>query len=217
VLPAIPIRPQFGPTLGRLLSPRWRAAKPLTRVLIRLAVVAFLVLALVLALTLLNSHFSAAGRAPFSFAYRGLYRTTPLPGEVVRVRRVDSHGVLKDSFAVSPLQLPPYAGSSTGELPVFATGYIDDLARRLQDFVLYGEGKTRVNAVPAYQVTYTASVGGRRMLGRDVLLVAPRPGQRAGVEISMLTAPTANRRVTGPSEVASTGVLLKPLKTFTLH
>jgi hypothetical protein len=217
VLLAIPIRPQYGPTLGRLLSPRWRAAKPLTRGVVRVAIAAFVVFAIALALTLLNSHYSASGRAPFSFTYRGLYRTAPQPGELVRLRRLDTRGRLEDSFAVSPLLLPAYAGSSTGELPVFASAYIQGLERRLRDFVLYGEGKTRVNAVSAYDVVYTASVGGREMFGRNVLLVAPRPGRRAGVEISMLTTPTANHDVTSPSEVASAGVLLKPLKTFTLH
>ena len=55
--------------------------------------------------------------------------------------------------------------------------------------------------------------------GDDVreLLVAQRPGQRAGVEITMLTTPTANKDVTSPLEVATTGVLLRPYKTFTLH
>ena len=26
---AVPMKPQYGPTLGQLLSPRWRAASPL--------------------------------------------------------------------------------------------------------------------------------------------------------------------------------------------
>jgi hypothetical protein len=82
--------------------------------------------------------------------------------------------------------------------------------------VLRGEGKTRVNAVPAYNVEYTTRVAGRTMFGRDVLLVAQRPGEREGVNIVMLTSPTANAQVTSPLEVASEGVLLKPLKTFTL-
>ena len=55
------------------------------------------------------------------------------------------------------------------------------------------------------------------MFGRDVLLVAQRPGQRAGVRITMLTTPTANKDVTSPLEVATTGVLLRPYKTFALH
>jgi hypothetical protein len=216
VLPAIPIRPEYGPTLGRVLSPRWRAASPLKRGLIRAATLAFLTFAIALALALLNSHFSAGGRTPFSFAYRGLYRTAPGPGGVVRVRRLDSRGRLEDSFAVARLELPQYAGDPQGELPMFAAGYIRALERSVSNFVLYGEGKTRVNAVPAYDVFYTASVAGQRMLGRDVLLVGKRAGARAGVEISMLTMPNANRDVTSPLEVASVGVLLKPLKTFTL-
>jgi len=81
--------------------------------------------------------------------------------------------------------------------------------------VLRGEGKTRVNAVPAYQVLYTAVVDGRTMYGRDVLLLPERHGAREGVEIVMLTSPTANSQVDSPLEVASTGVLLRPLKTFT--
>jgi hypothetical protein len=214
---AIPIRAQYGPTLGRILEPRWRAASPLTRVLVRAAAAASIALALALALTLLNAHFAAGGRVPFSFSYRSLYRTTPDPGGIVKVRRLDSHGRLEDSFAVAPLELPPYTGSSQGELPVYATTYIRGLERRDRDFVLYGEGFERINTVPSYDVYYTATVEGRLMFGRDVLLVAQRPGQRAGVQITILTTPTANREVTSPLEVATTGVLLRPYKTFTLH
>jgi hypothetical protein len=215
-VPAIPIRPQYGPTLGRLLEPWWRASSPLTRMAVRLGALAAAALAIAATLALLNAHFSAGGRVPFSFSYRSLYRTAPDPGGIVKVRRVDSRGRLLDSFAVAPLELPPYTGNSQGELPVYATGYIHELARRDKDFVLYGEGLQRINTVPAYDVYYTTRVEGRRMLGRDVLLVAQRPGRRAGVEITMLTAPHANRDVTSPLEVASTGVLLRPYKTFTL-
>ena len=68
------------------------------------------------------------------------------------------------------------------------------------DFVLRGEGKTRVNTVPAYDVLYTATVEGREMYGRDVLLLPERAGAREGVEIVMLTAPRrepAGRRADG--------------------
>jgi len=214
---AIPIRAQYGPTLGRVLEPRWRAAGPPARALVRAAAVAAVALAIAIALALLNAHFSAGGRVPFSFSYRSLYRSAPEAGGIVKIRRLDSRGRLEDSFAVAPLELPPYAGKSQGELPVFATGYIRELQRRDTDFVLYGEGYQRINTVPAYDVFYTARVRGRLMLGRDVLLVAQRRGQRAGVRITMLTTPTANRDVTSPLEVATTGVLLRPYKTFTLH
>ncbi len=134
----------------------------------------------------------------------------------MKLERHGADGRLEDVFAVRPLQLPPYAGEQTGELPLFAAGYIRELRAEYSDFVLRGEGKTRVNTVPAYDVFYSARVAGRTMWGRDVLLLRQRPRARTGANIVMLTSPTANAQVTSPLEVASEGVLLKPLKTFTL-
>ncbi len=103
------------------------------------------------------------------------------------------------------------------EVPLYASGYIRELSRRYPDFVLRGEGKTRLNSkLGGYQVAYTTTVAGRRMLGRNVLLLHERSGQRSGVEVVMLTAPGANPQITEPAEVGSTGVLLRPLKTFSL-
>jgi hypothetical protein len=212
---AVPMKQEYGPTLGRLLSPRWRAASPLARRLVIAAGVGLLALLVAAVLTLQNASFSHGGRLPFSFAYRSLYRVAPDPGGYVKIQRHRSDGTLEDSYAVDPLVLPPYRGELSGELPMFASGYIRALERRDPGFVLRGEGKTRVNAVPAYQVLYTALIQGRTMYGRDVLLLPERPGAREGVEIVMLTSPTANRQVDSPLEVASTGVLLRPLKTFT--
>lgn len=213
---AVPIKPEYGPTLGRMLSPRWRAASPLARGLVRTLVVGAVALAIGAFLTLENAHYSHSGRVPFSFNYRGIDRVAPAPGEWVRLERHAADARLLDSFAVRALVLPRYSGSLTGELPLYAAGYISSLRTRDADFVLRGEGKTRVNTVPAYQVVYTTRVAGHTMFGRDVLLVAQRPGAREGVNIVMLTSPTANSQVTSPLEVASAGVLLKPLKTFTL-
>lgn len=213
---AVPIKPEYGPTLGRLLSPRWRAASPLIRGIVVALMIGLPALAIGAFLTLENAHFSHGGKVPFSFSYRGLYRVAPDPGGYVKLERHASNGRLEDSFAVAPLVLPPYSGALTGELPLYAAGYIRSLRRRYERFVLRGEGKTRVNAVPAYNVLYTAVVQGHTMYGRDVLLLPQRPGAREGVEIVMLTSPTANSQVASPLEVASEGVLLKPLKTFTL-
>jgi hypothetical protein len=211
---SVPIKPEYGPTLGRLLSPRWHAASPLMRRAVILAGVGLAAVILAAVLTLENASFSHAGKLPFSFAYRGLYRVAPDAGGYVKVQR-RSGGVLLDSYAVQPLSLPSYSGEQSGELPLFASGHIIALGRRYAGFVLRGEGKTRVNGVPAYQVLYTALVQGRTMYGRDVLLLPDRPGARRGVEIVMLTSPSANSRVDSPLEVASTGLLLRPLKTFT--
>lgn len=212
---AVPIKPEYGPTLGRLLSPAWRSASRPVRSLVIAALAGLLALVIAAVLTLENATFSHGGRVPFSFSYRSLYRVTPDPGGFVKVQRHRSGGRLEDSFAVEPLTLPPYSGSLSGELPLYAARYIRMLGQRYSDFVLRGEGKTRVNTVPGYHVMYTARLDGQTLWGRDVLLLPQRPGAREGVVIVMLTAPDANAQVSSPLEVASTGVLLRPLKTFT--
>lgn len=211
---AVEMKPEYGPTLGRLLSPRWRAASPLARWAVIAAGVGLFALILLAGLTLENSTFSHGGRVPFSFSYRSLYRVAPDPGGYVKVQRRSSNGRLKDSLAVEPLRLPPYSGTLSGELPLYATGYTKVLRQRYAHFVLRGEGKTKVNTIPAYAVFYTTVLEGRTMWGRDVLLLPERPGAREGVDLVMLTSPTANSQVKSPMEVASTGVLLRPLRTF---
>ena len=174
------------------------------------------VLAIAVALTLWPATYSHGGPAPFHFSYRGLYRTTPEPGQYVRIdRRSGGDGRLEDSFAVSPLRLPPYGGGLSGELPVYASGYIGRLRAKFPGFVLRGEGKTRVNTVPAYNIFYTATVEGREMYGRDVLLLPERRrrARRGGAR----DADAAERPpLTSPLEVASAGVLERPVETFTI-
>jgi hypothetical protein len=213
---AVPIKAEYGPTLGRLLSPRWRAASPPARWFVRACVAGLVALAIGAFFTLENAHYSQSGTVPLSFSYRSLDRVHPLPGQYVRLERHTSAGRLEDSFALEPLELPAYSGEATGELPLFAAGYIGELRKQYEDFALQAEGKTRVNTVPAYQVIYTARVDGQTMWGRNVLLLAEKPGVRRGVKIVMLTTPTANKEVISPLEVASEGVLLRPLKTLTL-
>lgn len=213
---AVPIKPEYGPTLGQLLEPRWRAASPLARRLVQALGVLLVLGVVALALTLLNASYSHGGRVPFSFGYRGLYRVAPDPGGYVKVEQRDAAGRVVDSFAVEPLTLPPYGGESSGEMPIYAAGYIRMLQRTVPGFVLVGEGKTRVNTVPAYDVLYLRTLQGRKMYGRNVLLVPERPGAREGVTIVMLTAAGSNKQVLAPIEVATAGVLLHPLRSFTL-
>jgi hypothetical protein len=213
---AVPMKPGYGPTLGKMLAPRWHAASPWTRRVVWACCAVLAVLVVAAVLTLLNSAYSHGGRVPFNFSYRGLYRTKPESGGYVRIERRGSGERLEYSFAVNPLVLPSYNGSASAELPIYAADYIQRLRGRYRDFVLRGEGKTRVNTVPAYDVLYTATVDGREVYGRDVLLLPERPAAREGVDIVMLTAAGANRQVDGPMEVATTGVLLKPLRSFTL-
>ncbi|HEY2631473.1 MAG TPA: hypothetical protein VGI26_03755 [Solirubrobacteraceae bacterium] len=207
---SIPLKPQYGPTLGRLLEPRWRAAPKVARVMVVGVAVALLVLAVGGALTLLNASYSHGGRVPFSFSYKGLYRTTPDHGGYVKVASISS-GRLRNSFAVAPIVLAPYTGSVTGELPLFASGYIHTLERRFADFKLKGEGKTRITSTLAgYDVRYTMLLDGRAMYGRDIMLMPPGRHVLEGVVIEMLTDEHAS--VAKP--VANSGVLETPLKTF---
>jgi len=211
---AIPVKPEYGPTLGRLLEPRWRRAGVAMRAAIVAAGVALLVLVAAVVATLEPAHYSHGGGFPFSFNYRGLYREAPEPGGYVRVAAHYPDGSLKYSYSVNPLVIPPYSGEASGALPVYATRYARSLPARFPGLERTGEGKTRVNKVPAYQVLYKVRIDGREMYGRNVLLLPEKPGARRGVEIAMLTAAGATSEVKEPGEVASGGVLLRPLKTF---
>lgn len=209
---AIPLKPQYGPTLGRLLEPRWRAARPSTRALTAIAGSVFATLLIVAVLSLLDASYSQGGRVPFGFRYRGLHRTIPDPGGYVKVERT-SRGSVQASFAVAPLRLPAYAGSVTAALPLRAAAYVGELRRRFRGFRLQGEGKTRISSTLAgYDVRYTALIGGRRLWGRDVILMPKTAHPREGVVLEMLTS--EHTSVAKP--VATQGVLEKPLKTFSL-
>lgn len=209
---SIPLKPQYGPTLGRLLAPSWRAARPLTRGIVLAAGGLLAVLAVAAVLSLLDASYSHGGPVPFSFRYRGLYRTSPDPGGYVKVAR-SSHGRLRDSFAVAPLRLAPYSGSLTGVMALRAAAYVRSLEARFAGFRLQGEGKTRITSTLAgYDVRYSALVDGRRLYGRDVILFGHGDAVRDGVVLEMLS----DTRASVAKPVATQGVLEKPLKSFSL-
>lgn len=207
---SVPLKPQYGPTLGKLLEPHWRSARPAVRTVAVIASVGLLALVIGLVLSLLDASYSHGGRVPFSFKYKGLYRTDTEPGDYVTLVRT-SHGLLQDSYAVAPLVLPRYRGEASGELPLYASGYARSLSRRLSHFRLEGEGKTRISStLSGYHVLYTAVVDGRTMYGRNVMLLPHGHGVREGVVLEMLSSEPATISL----PVASSGVLETPLKTF---
>jgi hypothetical protein len=226
--PRVPLKPQYGPTLGQILAPRWRRASARARRLTVVAAAVIVGVAIGVVLTLESATVSGGARVPFSFAYKGLTRTAPEAGELARVQR-SSGGHLRDSFAVAPLRLPAYAGSVTGEFPLYASGYIHSLAARYPHFALVGQGPVRTSAfgsweelppstiyyhVPTYTIAFTALVQGRPVYGRDVWLVPNRRGAREGVEIRMLGA--AGAHAGSPLSLGTVGVLSRPLRTFNL-
>jgi hypothetical protein len=227
-MPALPLKSEYGPTLGELLAPRWRRA-PVGVRLLWVTVAALLLAAIAgAALTLASPTVSHGGPVPFSFSYAGLYRTSPAPGGYARVQRVVD-GRLEDSFAVGPFVLPPYQGALGAALAMYAAGYTQRLVAARppgaqipgqSGLVLRGQGSTQIDAVSSYatyNVFYTTTVHGREMYGRNVLLLPDQPGTRRGVEIAMLTAVAGNHQVTSPLDVGVKGVLEEPLGTFSLE
>jgi hypothetical protein len=214
---AVPIKPEYGPTLGRLLSPRWRTVPRGLQGAVLVIIALALAGAIGLALTLENAHYTQGGTVPFGFSYRGLYRTTPEPGGYVRVWRREADGRLRYSYAVGPLTIPRYSGLVNGALPVYASQTLPALEARFQSFKLRGVGKTRVNGVGGYEVLFSAHREGQELLGRYVLLLPEKPAVVHGVTILMLAAPEPGSQTDTPLEVASSGELLLPLKTFTFR
>jgi hypothetical protein len=207
---SIPLKPQYGPTLGRLFAPRWRSAAPTVRALVIAACIGLLTLMIALVSSLLNASYSQGGVVPFSFEYRSLYKTRPNPGGYVKVAR-SSGGKLEDSYAVAPIVIASYRGSVTGELPLAAAAYTRTLATRFPAFRLEGEGKTRISSTLAgYQMLYSTFVNGQKLYGRDVILIPSRRAASEGVVVEMLSSEPAS--ISKP--VASAGVLETPLKTF---
>lgn len=206
---------EYGPTLGQLLAPRWRAASRLARAVVVAAGVALVAVLVGAGLTLENSSYSHGGSVPFSFSYRDLYRVTPDQGGYVKVQSRYPSGALRFSYAIDPLRLPPYSGGVSGELPIYAAGYIQTLSRRYRGFALRGEGKTMLNnTLSGYQVAYEAQIEGQKLFGRNILLVPEHPGAREGVIMVARSSPSAEAHLSSPRELASTGVLLRPVKTF---
>ena len=217
-MPAVPLKSEYGPTLGELLAPRWRRASRAARGL-WLAAAALLAAAVVgVVLTLSSPTLAHGGAVAFSFSYDGLRRVPPAPGWDARVVRVRG-GRLEDSFAVGPLTLPPYHGELGAALAAYAVEYVRRLAAGQAGFVLRGEGSTQLDAVASYavyNVFYTTRVGGREMYGRNVLLLPPHAGARRGVQIAMLTVVAGNRQVPSSLDVGVKGALEEPLATFSL-
>ncbi len=210
------VKAQYGPSLVRLLAPRWHAASRVARVSVTLAALALVALLLGAGLTLENTHFSHGGPVPFGFDYRDLYRVPADPGGYVKVQSRYADGALKYSYAVDPLRLPAYVGAVEGELPVYASSLVRELAHRYPGFALRGEGKAKVNStLIGYQIAFAARVDGAYTWVRELLFTPPRSHPRAGVLITMLSAPNATSAVLSPLEVGESGVLLRALKSFT--
>lgn len=209
---APPIKPEYGPPLPELLRPRWRRASPATRTAVRAGGGLIVALIVLVVIVTWPTSISRGGPVPFHFDYADhLHRVAPARGELARVD-ARSHGLLAASLAVAPLRLPPYGGDLEGELPLYAGNLIARLATRYANFALELEGKIRNNNVPGYTIDFSATLNGRPIFGRVVLLFPDRAHQRDGLQVTMLERP--NSQVTSPDRIAITGDLKTPFTTF---
>jgi len=222
-MPSIPLKSDFGPTLGALLAPRFRRASPSVRALWIAAVALFAATVAWAALTLAPPSLSVGGPVPFSFSYRGFSRAAPPGGWYARVLRTRG-GRLEDSFAVGPLLLPPSRGALGAALALYAAGHVGSLLAAAppgaSSFALWGEGSTQIDTVSSYasyNLFFSFLLSGRLFFGRSVLLLPDRLGARRGVVVAMLADARSDRSVTSPLYVGVKGALEAPLGSFALE
>lgn len=216
-MPSVPVKPEYGPTLGSLLAPRWRGLSKLSRRTIVLAAVLLAAALAGIVLSLLDAGYSHGGPVSFSFKYRGLYRTAPQAGGYVRIVRRSPTGGLEHSLEVKPLALSANDAEPQVSMALYAPVYARSLQAQDQHFVFRGEGRTKVGSAAAYEVLYTTYVEGLRMYGRDIMMLPERRGADRGVVVAMQSRAGLQKQVAGPLEVGSTGLLQRPLRSFTLE
>jgi hypothetical protein len=210
-----PVKSEFGPTLPELVGPR---IDSLPRIVARtLAGVAVIVVIVIVALVLRlkDPVYTSPALFPvrFSTSYSRAMTREPNPPGVLMLLREDSSVGLAASFEITPLTLPAYRGEISGLLPVIAATAISHLEATDPTFVLWSQGRTRVNLVPGYTFTFQRVIDGRPYWGRYVFLTPHLSGDRKGLLITMLTDPALLKKATAPvtpDSVASVGVLFEP-------
>jgi hypothetical protein len=198
------VLPEYGPTgpelLRRRFGPRARRA-----ILVAAAVVVVLLAVLIATrsgdgLTTLEHR----SKPVFTMLHPAgqVRRVKPASGELVRLRA--HRGPLEITVTARRLALPPYRGSVSGFLPVYADRHIRALAAEMPGFQALTDGKARVNDAPGYQVRYRAGTAQRPTTGIDILVV-PEDGSRDGVILrSLQTNPPRSLDAAGKDLVKAT-------------
>jgi hypothetical protein len=135
-------------------------------------------------------------------------------GAALDLERVREDGLFVSSFAVRELTLPPYEGTAGGILPLLATFHVRERRERLEGFELVGEGRTRVNFVPGYEVVFQYDLGERTVYARDVFLVPEVPGQRAGAQLELRATPVSG--TPNAESIGKVGAIRLPFRSFRL-
>jgi hypothetical protein len=209
------VRPEFGPTLRELLTPRWRTLARWQQRVLQVAGAAIVVLAL--AMVIRGSDDGTTQivvRKPLAFNLihtAGLERVTAHSGEILRLES-DRGRPDDQSFTISPLRLPPYRGDVSAGFLIASARIVKELGAGDPGFVYRGEGRARINQLPGYQVLFATKRDGKTVLGRRVLLVPDEPGARDGVDILLLT--NLSKAVPNVDAVGNNGLLKTPLRSF---
>jgi hypothetical protein len=179
------VAPEYGPTGPELI--RRRFGRRARRLIAVAAAVVVVLLAVLIAtrsgdgLTTLEHR----SKPVFTILHPAgqVRRVKPAPGELVRLH---SHrGPLEITVTVRRLTLPPYQGSISGFLPIYADRHVRALAAEMPGFQAGTDGKARINDAPGYQVKYRAGTEQLRTTGIDIFVV-PVDGSRDGVIIRYL-------------------------------
>ena len=204
------VKPEFGPSLPRLLHARLGLSPRLVTALAVALVVAAVGVAF--AMRPHDVHLIHRDAPVFNLRYaKVLHRMPPEPGVVLGLegRRGD---LFLQSLTIRPLRLPAYRGAVSGLLPLYSEHHIRALTKRFDGFTPLEEGKARINDAPGYQVGFQAKLGGRTVYGREVLVVPDEPGARDGVAITVLQTHAAGAHAV--KDVGTVGAIKKPFRSF---
>ncbi len=181
------VLPEFGPTLPELVRRRTGVRRRTTIALLAAAVVLVL-----LAVLVVRPHIDGVTQLVhreqpvFNLLYDdgALDAVAPPQGELVRLE--GRGGRMTAAVSVSPVALPARQGDvAHGLLPAYASGHIESLRARYDDFQLRYEGRARFNGAPGYEVRFRTGPPGRRAFHNDVVLVPAEDDGRGAVLLSL--------------------------------
>lgn len=211
------VKPEFGPTLPELVTPRLRAWPRWAQVALACAAAALAAAVLWAMFLKDDGREPIVVRGPVAFNLlkdeQRLVRVAPRTGESLRLQTPASDPD-PESFTVKPVVLPAYEGDTSGVLPIYATGLIEAMRAADPQFVLRSEGRARVNSQPGYQIQFQTRRGGRTTYGRRALLFVEEPGVREGADITMLAV--RSPAMPNVDAVGSNGPTKLPYRSFRL-
>lgn len=209
------VKPEYGPTLAELSGSRW----PKVRIAL---VVLGVIVAVWLAVKLLEGTEERSVvviKSPVAvnvLKNDQLERVAPVGDEELRLRSTVKG--IEQTFAVTPLTLPPYVGLDPGGvLPVFASRQIAAMQAADPTLRVRSEGRTRVNLHPGYAITYDIKRDGELYYGKRIFLYPDEPSPKEGVQIDLLARKGGEDSpylMPGPNDVGNLGPTKLPLRSF---